>query len=376
MSGRPEGMEMRLAPGATGAATPQHAEPAPPAGDPPPPPLSGDATAIGVDVGASRLKLVHVDRSGSILSSAVHPTPRGDTGLQIGERIAVAIAAFRDTTRATGAAPSGIGIVVPYFVQGPDWVQRWTTNLPQLEGVALRPVFAEHLGNEIRTGNDVSAAVIAEHLFGRGQGVRRLLLMAIGTGISIGVMVDGELLQYSWGTAGDTGHIVVDPDGLEVCTCGGRGCLETVASGWGLRDQAIRGARRSPGSALATMLEAGQEITGADVAGAARRGDELAVRTFQRATHFLAVALASYLQIFSPELIVLSGGVTDSSDLLLDGVRELLQRVASPSRLRTLRGVELSAFPHMGAAIGSASLILFPDRYLRSPLPLEAQPTL
>jgi glucokinase len=124
------------------------------------------------------------------------------------------------------------------------------------------------------------------------------------------------------------------------------------------------------------MLEAGQEITGADVAGAARRGDELAVRTFQRATHFLAVALASYLQIFSPELIVLSGGVTDSSDLLLDGVRESLQRVASPSRLRTLRGVELSAFPHMGAAIGSASLILFPDRYLRSPLPLEAQPTL
>ena len=103
MSGRPEGMEMRLAPGATGAATPQHAEPAPPAGDPPPPPLSGDATAIGVDVGASRLKLVHVDRSGSILSSAVHPTPRGDTGLQIGERIALARFASLQPLRLEGA---------------------------------------------------------------------------------------------------------------------------------------------------------------------------------------------------------------------------------------------------------------------------------
>jgi len=333
------------------------------------------SAAIGVDVGASRLKLVLVDRTGAVLSSSVHPTPGGDTGLEIGERIARQIGAFRESSRAAGPAPSGIGIVVPYFVEGPDWVQRWTTNMPKLEGVALRPVFAKHLGGEIRTGNDVSAAVIAEHLFGRGQGVSRLLLMAIGTGISIGVMIDGELVQYSWGTAGDTGHIIVDPDGLQPCTCGGRGCLETVASGWGLRAEAIRAAGRAPASSLAAKLQAGEEISTTDVAEAARHGDAVAMTTFKRAAHFLAVALASYLQIFSPELIVLSGGVTDSADLLLGSVRESLSKVASPARLKMLEGVEVSAFPQMGAAIGSASLILFPDRYLRSPIPLEAQPT-
>ena len=139
-----------------------------------------EATAIGVDLGASRLKCALVDRAGAVLSSAVLPTPEGATGIEIAERIAGEIAGFRDGVRGAGAEPAGIGIVVPYFVEGPDWVQRWTTNLPVLEGLPLRPILAERLGGEMRTGNDVSAAVIAEHLFGRGRGVDRLLLMAIG----------------------------------------------------------------------------------------------------------------------------------------------------------------------------------------------------
>jgi glucokinase len=334
-----------------------------------------EATAIGVDVGASRLKCALIDRAGAVLSSAVLPTPEGDTGTQVAERIAGEIAGFREGVRGAGAEPAGIGIVVPYFVEGPDWVQRWTTNLPVLEGLPLRPILAERLGGEMRTGNDVSAAVIAEHLFGRGRGVDRLLLIAIGTGISIGVIVHGELLQYSWGTAGDTGHLVVDTEGLQRCTCGGLGCLETVSSGWGLRAEAIRAARDAHEGILSTRLEKGQHISTADVASAARQGDAAAIRAFERGAFFLGAALASYLQLFSPQLILLSGGVMESSDLLLHGIRQSLQRVASPSRLSMLEGVEVSAFPQMGAAIGSASLILFPDLYLRNPSPMEAQPT-
>jgi glucokinase len=111
------------------------------------------------------------------------------------------------------------------------------------------------------------------------------------------------------------------------------------------------------------------------VASAARQGDAAAIRAFERGAFFLGAALASYLQLFSPQLIVLSGGVMESSDLLLHGIRQSLQRVASPSRLSMLQGVEVSAFPQMGAAIGSASLIMFPDLYLRNPSPMEAQPT-
>lgn len=327
-----------------------------------------EATAIGVDVGASRLKLALVDRRGTVLSSTVLPTPRIGSGPEIVDEIAAAVVAFKATTAALQAAPQGIGIVVPHHIEGPQWVQRWANNMPALDGLALRPLLVERLGGELAMANDVSAAIMAEHLFGRGRGLDRLLLMGIGTGISMSVIADGELLQYTWGTAGDSGMIIVDTAGLLECSCGARGCLETVASGTAIRDEAIRAVRRGERTLLAALLEREGGISAADVADAARQDDAVALRTFDRAAFFLGAALASYVNLFRPRLIVLAGGVTDSSDLLLDRVRESLHRIGSPSRLSSLEGVVLSAFPHMGAAIGSASLILFPGRYLHDPL--------
>jgi glucokinase len=331
------------------------------------------ACAIGVDVGASRLKLALVDQTGTVLRSSVCPTPQTGTGPEVVDEISTAIIAFRDTGPAPPVAPRGTGIVVPHFSEGPDWTQRWTNNMRALEGVALRPLLTKRLGGELAIANDVSAATVAEHMFGLGRGVDRLLLMAIGTGISIGVIVDGELLQYTWGTAGDTGHVVVDIQGMHECTCGARGCLETVASGTGIREAAIRAVLRGEATALAASVEAGRAICAADVGEAARHGDSVAMGIFEQAAFFLGVALAGFVQIFCPQLVVLAGGVTESSDLWLDRLRQSLREIGSPARLSKLQGVELSAFPHMGAAIGSAGLILYPGLYLRDRIPTESQ---
>ncbi len=329
------------------------------------------ATAIGVDMGASRLKLALVDETGEVLRSMVLPTPRGRNGVEIVEKVAAAIVDFRQAADAQEAA--GIGIAVPHLIEGPQWVQRWANSIPALDGLALRPLLESRIGGALAMGNDVSAAVIAEHLFGRGRGLDRLLVMSIGTGVSIGVIADGELLRYTWGTAGDTGQIVVDVEGLNRCSCGARGCLETVASGTGIRDEVIRAVRRGERTVLAARIESADDITAQDVAEAARQGDPVAVRTFERAAFFIGVALATYVQLYCPQLIVLAGGVMNSSELLLDGVRQTLTEIGSPARLSALEGIELSAFPDTGAAIGSASLILFPGRYLRNSVSAETQ---
>jgi predicted NBD/HSP70 family sugar kinase len=329
------------------------------------------ATAIGVDVGASRLKLALVDQTGAVLVATALPTPRDGDGPAVVEQIAAAITSFRDAV--APAAPRGIGIVVPHYVDGPNWVQRWANSMPAVDGLALRPLLARRLPGPLAMANDVSAAAMAEHMFGRGRGVDRLLLMAIGTGISIGMIVDGELLQYSWGTAGDTGHIVVDTEELHECSCGGRGCLETVASGTGIRDAAVRAAGRGESELLAARLKEDPSLTAADVAEAARLGDAAALRIYHRAAFFLGAALASYVQIFCPSLIVLAGGVIGSSDLLLDDMRSSLRQLVGPSRLSAVQGVDVSAFPDTGAAIGSAGLILHPGRYLRDGPPTEVQ---
>jgi glucokinase len=333
------------------------------------PPRPHPATAVGVDVGASWLKLALVDQAGSVLRSTIRPTPRGGDGPQIVADIVAAIVAFGDSALPDpGHAPDrprGTGIVVPHFVDGPQWTQRGATNMPALEGLAMRPLLTARLAGELAMANDVSAATIAEHVFGLGRGVDRLLVMSIGTGISIGVIVDGELLQYTWGTAGDTGHIVVDTAGMHACSCGSRGCLETVASGAGILQAALRAVRRGESTVLAVRSGGGKPFSAEDVAEAARQGDVVAQRIFGQAAFFLGQALASYLQIFRPELIVLAGGVAASGDLLLDGIRRSLHELAGPAQLSALQGVELSAFPRLGAAIGSASLILHPGRYLR-----------
>ncbi len=323
------------------------------------------ATAIGVDVGATRLKLALVDETGAVLRSDTQPTPRSGYGHEMVAEIADAILAFRQSPLTLPSGPRGVGIVVPHFAEGPEWTQRWTNNMPAMEGLAVRPLLAERLGGELAMANDVSAAVMAEHMFGLGRGVDRLLVLAIGTGIAIGVVAGGELLQYTWGTAGDAGHIIVDTAGLHACTCGARGCLETVASGTGIAGAALRAIRSGENTLLAARLTAGLPVTARDVAEAARQGDAVARRVFRQAAFFLGVALASYVQIFCPRLVVLAGGVTASSDLLLSGIRQTLWEIAGPARLSKLDGVELSAFPHLGAAIGSAGLILYPGRYLR-----------
>jgi glucokinase len=320
--------------------------------------------AIGVDIGASRLKLTLVDQAGTVLMSTAGPTPRHGSGAEVVGGVAAQTSAFRDSVRAAGFAPSGIGVDVPHMIEGEQWIQRWANSLPAIDNLALRPMLTDRLGGPLAMTNDASAAAIAEHLFGRGRDVDRLLLMAIGTGVSIGVIADGQVLDYNWGTAGDTGQIIVDTAGLNECSCGGHGCLETVASGTGIAAELIRAVRGGERSSLQDRVKGGQTVTALDVAVAARAGDAVAGRVFERAAFFIGVALATYVHLYRPHLIVLAGGVMNSSDLLLEGIQNWLERLASPARLAGLRGIELSAFPDLGASIGSASLVLFPGRYL------------
>jgi glucokinase len=324
-------------------------------------------TAIGVDIGASRLKLTLVDQAGNVLKSTSGPTPRHGSGAEVVEGVAAQTGAFRDCVRAAGFLPAGIGVDVPHMIEGEQWIQRWANSLPAIDNLALRPMLADRLGGPMAMTNDATAAAIAEHMFGRGRDVDRLLLMAIGTGISIGVIADGRVLDYNWGTAGDTGQIIVDTAGLHECSCGAHGCLETVASGTGIAAELTRAVGRGEKSSLGDRLEGGQTVTARDVADAARAGDAVAGRIFERAAFFIGVALATYVHLYRPHLIVLAGGVMNSSDLLLEDIQNWLQRLASPARLAGLRGIEMSAFPDLGASIGSASLVLFPGRYTGEP---------
>ncbi len=325
-----------------------------------------DQLAIGVDIGGTNTKLALVDARGTIHARQSHPTPRDLPPQQVVGEIVAAIQAFRGQAEAEGRRVEGIGFAIPHFFDGPDWVQCQTNNMPSLEGYPVRPTLAQAFGESIAMINDLSAAGIAEYAFGRGQGTERMLLIAIGTGVAISVVTREQgLVHYSWDSTGDTGMIIVDPSAESLCTCGGRGCLESLVSAPALRRRALAEIERGKDTQLARIKAERGDLEARDISQAARSGDAVAGDILDRAGFFLGVALTSYLHIFRPNLIVLGGGVGQAGSLLIAPIRRTMERLASPWYLSRLQGIEVSALGQDGQAIGAASLILQPGRYIR-----------
>ena len=168
--------------------------------------------------------------------------------------------------------------------------------------------------------------------------------MVVSTGIGGGLVLDGAPYDGRTGNAGHVGHVVVEPDGVP-CTCGGRGCVETVASGPHLARWARENGWDAPPDADAKEL-----------ADAANRGDPVALQAFRRGTTALAMAIASVAAVCDLDLVVIGGGVAKSGALLFDPLREALTTYAGLDFIRGLRVVPAELGGDAGL-VGAAALL-------------------
>jgi glucokinase len=170
-------------------------------------------------------------------------------------------------------------------------------------------------------GNDANLAALGEWKYGAGQGHHDVLYLTISTGIGGGVISSDLLIEGCHGMAAELGHITVLPGG-PVCSCGVTGHLEAVASGPAIAKfvlQQITLGRKS-------LLNNTRELTARDVSESAKQGDELAIEAFSRAGNFIGQAVADFLHIFNPSIVILGGGVTLSGKFLLDPIVESMKR--------------------------------------------------
>jgi glucokinase len=319
-------------------------------------------TAIGIDLGGTNLKGGLVDDTGQVLFKASVPSP-GQSGSA--EQIVAGLVGLGELLRqqasALGLAPEGYGFGVPNMVDGPQWIQRQVNNLPGLNDFPLRPALAAALGESIAIDNDVMNAGLAEYTYGGGRQFERVLFISIGTGIAISIFTEGGgRVRYILGWPGDTGHIIVDPHGRQ-CTCGGRGCLETVASGPAIRERALAVARAGKSPALAQQLAATGDLDARDAAEAARAGDDAAQEIWEQAGWFLGVALTSFQHIYDPHAILVGGGLAEAGDLLLAPARKTMAALGSPYYLQHLQTVRPATLGRDAGLIGAAALILLPE---------------
>jgi glucokinase len=196
-----------------------------------------------------------------------------------------------------------------------------TPNIPEWQNFPLAPNLASHFGVPVYLDNDANLAGLAEWQYGAGQGHHNLVYLTISTGIGGGVISHDRLLQGYHGMAAELGHMIIDADG-PLCGCGQRGHIESFSSGTAIARYVKEQIQAGQPSALQTH----PELSARAVAEAAQKGDALAISAFERAGYYLGIAVANYLAIFDPSILVFGGGVSQVGDLLFKPFRESLHK--------------------------------------------------
>jgi len=196
--------------------------------------------------------------------------------------------------------------------------------------IPLRNMVKKRYGVDSCLLNDANAAALAEHRLGAGRGTNNLIYLTVSTGIGGGIIVNNELYSGTSGCAGEIGHMTIDASGPE-CSCGNRGCLEVLASGTAVANEAKRRIKEGERSRLTDIVPGDPEgITAEKVATAAREGDRLAMDVISRAAGYLGVGMVNLVNIFNPEMIIVGGGLSKMGELLLGPARQVVKQRAVP----------------------------------------------
>jgi glucokinase len=307
--------------------------------------------AIGADLGGTKMAIGVVDEAQEVLHRGTEPT----TGLPLDDLLATLESELREALEACPDAVA-IGIGVPCTIDRERGLAITSVNLP-IVNVPVRDLIAERLGLPVFIDNDANVAALAEHRFGAARGTRNLVLLTIGTGIGGGLVLEGEVYRGSIGAGAELGHVVIDENGPKCQgNCPNHGCVEALASGTALGRAGRLAAESHPDSALGRARARGDEIDGRAVTEAALAGDGIAAEVVAGIGRHLGVALASFANIFEPDVIVIGGGVAAAGELLLEPARrEVRARALAPMNETRVLLAELG--PEAGM-IGAAAMAL------------------
>ena len=294
---------------------------------------------LAIDVGGTKIAAALVDSDGNLVHNAKLPTPDTDAEAAwavVEQLVAEALAGSGGRVRGVGIASAG-PIDLHAGTVSPINIEAWQ-RFPIVERVGALA------GVPVRLGGDGLCMALGERWRGAGRGAHFMLGMVVSTGVGGGLVLDGVPYDGRTGNAGHVGHVVVDPDGDE-CSCGGHGCVESIAGGPRMAQWA-----RDHG------WDAPAEADAKELADAANAGDAVALRAFRRGATAVAMMIASVGAVCDLDLVVIGGGVAKSGALLFDPVRETL---ASHARLDFLRGLRVVPAELGGEAglVGAAALL-------------------
>ena len=277
--------------------------------------ISPMTNIVAIDIGGTQLRVAVYPAVGTT-PLAVQRTPTRGMEDGVFERLTDLIDSVWPSSPVDAICVAAPGPLNPY-----TGIIVSTPNIPAWINYPLADLLSRRYKVPAFLGNDANLAALGEWKFGAGQGHHDLLYLTISTGIGGAAICSDLLIEGSRGMATELGHITVLPGG-PVCSCGVQGHLEAVASGPAI----ARYVSEQIANGRASILSSHQELNARQVAEAADKGDELAKEAFVRAGNFIGQAVANFLHIFNPSIIIFGGGVTRSGSLILDPIQESMRR--------------------------------------------------
>ena len=305
---------------------------------------------IGIDLGGTNIAVGVVDDHHRIVAEAGLPAGAHRPAEQVVADMCRAVELALDKAGLTPADCASIGVGTPGTCDPERGVVVCAYNLNWFDVPVCR-MLTEHFGLPARLSNDANCAALAETVAGAAVGCRNMMLITLGTGVGVGIIVDGKLFSGMGGAGGEPGHSLLVLDG-EPCTCGRRGCWEVYASATAL----IRQGREAAAAHPESLLNRYTALTGRDVFDAADAGDAAAQAVLEQYYVYVAAGVTNLVNILSPEMVLIGGGISRQGERLLAPIRRYVAANCFGGEERPQPVIQAAKLGNEAGIIGAAAL--------------------
>ena len=315
---------------------------------------------IGIDVGGTKTAYGLYDEKLQLIAYEKHRTDNNASQEEFTDSIRDVILRMLSEQNADFSDLLGAAACFPSSVDHRNGTVVFTPTIPALCDYHASEWFAEKLpGVRVIVDNDTNAAALAEHRFGAGRGYDHMLYTSMSTGIGSGLILDGRLYRGAYGGAGESGHMIIEPEEKEVrCGCGNPGCFMGMASGSGAAKRAVSLIRSGRDSLISDSGRVPDAVTAVTIREAFEKGDVLAEEIVDDMGRYLGLYLFNCFCLLNCNCFVLGGGLVHFGTPLLKRIRETFERY-SRSFCIGGRNVEIRTAEtgdHMGI-LGAALMI-------------------
>lgn len=311
---------------------------------------------IGIDLGGMSVKYGLVNERNEIIARHVIPTNIEISAEDFIKEMCKGVHDLLETTTYTIKDVKSIGVGSPGVINIKEGVVIYSNNFGWVN-VPLVKLFQEEFNLPIGIANDADAAALGEATAGAAKGAQNAVLLTLGTGVGSGVIMNGEIFQGPLNGGCELGHMTIKTDGVR-CTCGNVGCLEAYASATGLMRLGREAVEANPSSMLALKADGNLEsINGKLIFDCKEASDEVAMQVVDEYLHYVAVGVATVINSFRPEMVILGGGVSAQKEKLTNDIQERIKKIAFGAEFCEMSKVVTSELGNDAGIIGAAHLV-------------------